>query len=180
MLRQTTTLVREVERAYDETTKEHAQLLRQSQSFWRSLNLIWRRTTGQQELHAKLETQVRQLMQPQMEKAIRTLEADLRGLWRQMQDLLEHQLSADLQKEARQSIPDFAGQRRELSESIQTAFINILAGKALQQGLARSYMQTSLWLRVLAATIIVAGTVATLTRTQNARVAMGALIVAGS
>jgi len=96
MLRQTTTLVREVERAYDETTKDRAQLLRQSQSWWRSFNLIWRRTAGQQELHSKLETQLRQLMQPQMEKAIRTLEADLRGLWPQMQDLLENQLSADL------------------------------------------------------------------------------------
>src|SRR2546425_10938725 len=84
MLRQTTTLVREVERAYDETTKERAQLLRQSQSWWRSFNLIWRRTAGQQELHSKLETQLRQLMQPQMEKAISTLEADLRSLWPQM------------------------------------------------------------------------------------------------
>jgi len=38
----------------------------------------------------------------------------------------------DLQKEARQSVPDFAGQRRELSESIQAAFIDILAGKTLR------------------------------------------------
>ncbi|HYR21946.1 MAG TPA: dynamin family protein [Chthoniobacterales bacterium] len=179
MLRQTTTLVREVERAYDETTKERAQLLRQSQSWWRSFNLIWRRTAGQQELHSKLETQLRQLMQPQMEKAIRTLEADLRSLWPQMQDLLENQLSADLQKEARQSVPDFAGQRRELSESIQTAFIDILAGKALQERLARSYTETSVLLRFVVAIIAIAGTVAVLTRTQNPIVAVGALVVAG-
>jgi len=156
MLRQTTTLVREVERAYDETTKERAQLLQQSQSWWRSFSLIWRRTAGQQELHSKLEAQLRQLMQPQMEKSIRTLEADLRGLWPQMQDLLENQLSADLQKEARQSVPDFAGQRREFSESIQTAFIDILAGKALQERLARSYSQTSISLRIIVAIIIIA------------------------
>jgi len=179
MLRQTTTLVREVERAYDETTKEHAQLLRQSQSFWRSLNLIWRRTTGQQELHAKLEPQVRQLMQPQMEKAIRTLEADLRGLWPQMQDLLENQLFADLQKEARQSVPDFAGQRRELSESIQTAFIDILAGKTLQERLTRSYAQTSISLRLVVALILIAGAVAVLTRERSPIVAVAALVAAG-
>ncbi len=179
MLRQTTTLVREVERAYDETTKEHAQLLRQSQSWWRSFNLIWRRTTGQQELHAKLETQVRQLMQPQMEKAIRTLEADLRGLWPQMQDLLENQLFADLQKEARQSVPDFAGQRRELSESIQTAFIDILAGKTLQERLTRSYAQTSISLRLVVALILIAGAVAVLTRERSPIVAVAALVAAG-
>ena len=178
MLRQTTTLVREVERAYDETTKERAQLLQQSQSWWRSFSLIWRRTAGQQELHSKLEAQLRELMQPQMEKAIGTLEADLRGLWPQMQDLLENQLSADLQKEARQSVPDFAGQRREFSESIQTAFIDILAGKALQERLARSYSQTSISLRIIVAMIIIAGTVAVFTKMQSA-VAASALVVAG-
>jgi len=178
MLRQTTTLVREVERTYDETTKERAQLLQQSQSWWRSFSLIWRRTAGQQELHSKLEAQLRQLMQPQMEKSIRTLEADLRGLWPQMQDLLENQLSADLQKEARQSVPDFAGQRREFSESIQTAFIDILAGKALQERLARSYSQTSISLRIIVAIIIIAGTVAVFTKTQSA-VGASALVIAG-
>jgi GTPase SAR1 family protein len=179
MLRQTTAFVREVERAYDETTKERAQLLRRGQSWWRSFDLIWRRTAGQDELHSKLETQLRQLMQPQMEKAIRTLEADLRGLWPQMQDLLENQLSADLQKQARQNVPDFAGQRRELSESIQTAFIDILAGKALQERLGRSYSQTSISLRIVVTTIIIAGTVAGLTRERSPTVAMAALIVAG-
>jgi len=178
MLRQTTTLVREVERAYDETTKERAQLLQQSQSWWRSFSLIWRRTAGQQELHSKLEAQLRQLMQPQMEKSIRTLEADLRGLWPQMQDLLENQLSAGLQKEARQSVPDFADQRREFSESIQTAFIDILAGKALQERLARSYSQTSISLRIIVAIIIIAGTVAVFTKTQSV-VAASALVIAG-
>jgi tRNA U34 5-carboxymethylaminomethyl modifying GTPase MnmE/TrmE len=178
MLRQTTTLVREVERAYDETTKERAQLLQQSQSWWRSFSLIWRRTAGHQELHSKLEAQLRQLMQPQMEKSIRTLEADLRGLWPQMQDLLENQLSADLQKEAQQSVPDFAGQRREFSESIQTAFIDILAGKALQERLARSYSQTSISLRIIVAIIIIAGTVAVFTKTQSV-VAASALVIAG-
>ena len=178
MLRQTTTLAREVERAYDETTKERAQLLQQSQSWWRSFSLIWRRTAGQQELHSKLEAQLRQLMQPQMEKSIRTLEADLRGLWPQMQDLLENQLSAGLQKEARQSVPDFADQRREFSESIQTAFIDILAGKALQERLARSYSQTSISLRIIVAIIIIAGTVAVFTKMQSA-VATSALVIAG-
>src|SRR5438094_6701449 len=178
MLRQTTTLVREVERAYDETTKERAQLLQQSQSWWRSFSLIWRRTAGQQELHSKLEAQLRELMQPQMEKAVRTLEADLRGLWPQMQDLLENQLSADLQKEARQSVPDFARQRRELSESIQTAFIDILAGKKLQEQLARSYSETAMSLRIVVAVTAVAAAVAAFFRTSNASVAIRGLVVA--
>ena len=177
MLRQVTALGREVQSAYDETTKERALLLQRKLSWWRVFSLIWHRSTAPKDLHAKIETQLRQLMQPQMDKAVRTLEGDLRGLWPQMQDLLENQLSADLQREARQSVPDFAAQRRELSDSIQTAFIDILAGKGLQEQLARSFSRTSILLRIVAGIILVAAAVAALVKMSN--LTRPALIVAG-
>lgn len=179
MLRQVTALVREVESAYDETTKERTTLFQQELTWWRSFQLLGRRSVGQRELHGKIETKLRQLLQPQMQQAVSKLEIDLRGLWPQMQDLLENQLSADLQKNARQSVPDFAGQRRELSESIQAAFIDILAGKTLQERLARSYSQTALSLRVVVAIIGIAGAVAVFARARSEAAAMGALIIAG-
>ncbi len=179
MLRQVTALVREVESIYEETTKERTTLLRQELTWWRGFQLIWRRTGDHPDLHAKIETKLRQLLQPQMQPAVSKLEIDLRGLWPQMQDLLENQSSSDLQKEARQSVPDFAGQRRELLESIQAAFIDILAGKTLQEQLARSYSQTALWLRVVVAIIAIAGAVAVFARARSATAAMAALMVAG-
>jgi small GTP-binding protein len=179
MLRQVTALVREVESIYEETTKERTTLLRQELTWWRGFQLIWRPTGDHPDLHAKIEAKLRQLLQPQMQPAVGKLEIDLRGLWPQMQDLLENQLSPDLQKEARLSVPDFAGQRRELSESIQAAFIDILAGKTLQEQLARSYSQTALWLRVVVAIIAIAGAVAFFARARSATAAMTALMVAG-
>ena len=167
MLRQVKTLVREVEVAYDETRRERAELLQQKLTWWRSFSLLWSPNRGQQELHTRIEQNLRQLMQPKMDKAARSLEADLRGLWPQMQDLLENQLSADLQKEARQSVPDFASQRRELSETIQAAFIDILAGKDLQEQLAHSYWQTALSLRIVVPLIAVAGIVGSLMFTKS-------------
>ena len=167
MLRQVKSLVREVESAYDETTRDRAQLLQQKLSWWRSFSLVWSRGGGQQELHASIEQNLRQLMQPQMERAARTLESDLRALWPQMQDLLENQLSSGLQKEARQSVPDFASQRRDLFETIQSAFIDILAGKDLQERLARSYSQTALSLRIVVALMAIAGTIGALTFSKN-------------
>src|SRR5260370_17258466 len=107
-------------------------------------------------------------MKPEVSK----LEIDLRGLWPQMQDLLENQLSPDLQKEARQSVPDFAGQRRELSESIQAAFVDILAGKTLQEQVAQSYSQTPLSLRVVVAIIAIPGPVAFSARSRTATAAI--------
>jgi hypothetical protein len=179
MLRQATALVREVESIYEETTKERTMLLRQELTWWHGFQLIWRRTGDHPDLHAKIEAKLRQLLQPQMQPAVSKLEIDLRGLWPPMQDLLENQLSPDLRKEARQSVPDFAGQRRELSESIQAAYIDILAGKTLQEQLARSYSQTALWLRVVVAIIAIAGAVAFFTRARSATAAMAALMFAG-
>jgi hypothetical protein len=179
MLRQVKTLVREVENAYDETSRERAQLLQRNLSWWRSFSLLWSRSAGKQELHSSLEQNLRQLMQPQMDKAARTLEADLRSLWPQMQDLLENQLSPDLQKEARQSVPDFASQRRELSETIQAAFIDILAGKDLQDQIARSYSQTALSLRIVIAVTVISGTAGALLLSKNAFFGTIAFAMAG-
>lgn len=179
MLRQVNTLVRDVESAYDETTKERVRLLRQQLTWWRSLSLVWRRSGGEAELYASIERSLRQLMQLQMEKAARTLEADLRSLWPQTQDLLENQLSSDLQKQARQSVPDFASQRRQLSDSIQTAYTDILAGKELQEQLARSYSQTAASLRIVVTLVVLGVAIGFLVAGKNALASMFAFIVAG-
>jgi GTPase SAR1 family protein len=178
MRRQVGNLVRDIENAYDRTTAERAKLLRGKVSWWSGLKLIVARSSHEQNLHAGIETKLRELMQPQMEKAVSALETDLRSVWPQMQDLLENQLSGGLRKEARTSIPDFAGQRRELSEAIQTAFMDILAGKSLQERLTRSFAQTSLALRIVAALIAIAGTVAALTKNRTPTIAIGAAAAA--
>src|SRR5438046_5642672 len=179
MLRQGTAMGREVETIYEETTKKRTTLLCQELTWWRGFQLIWRRTGDHPDLHAKIEANLRQLLQPQMQPAVSKLEIDLRGLWPQTQDLLENQLSPDLQKDAGPCLPDFAGQRRELSESIQAAYIDILAAKTLQEQLARSYSQTALWLRVVVAIIAIAGAVAVFARARSATAAMAALMVEG-
>jgi hypothetical protein len=114
-----------------------------------------------------------------MDKAVRALEADLRALWPQMQDLLENQLSPDLQKEARQNLPDFAGQRRDLSESIQAAFMNILSNKDLQQQLVRSYSRTAISLRAVVAIFAVAAAAGFFFQARNGTVSIGAFVLGG-
>jgi tRNA U34 5-carboxymethylaminomethyl modifying GTPase MnmE/TrmE len=177
MRRQIGSLVRDIENAYDQTTEKRAKLLRQNVRWWSGLRLIAMRSSHEQNLHAGIETKLRELMQPQVEKAVGALETDLRSVWPQMQDLLENQLSPDLRKQARTSIPDFAGQRRELSEAIQTAFMNILAGKSLQERLRRSFLRSSLALRIVGAVVALAGAVGALTKNRNPKIAMAAALV---
>lgn len=177
MRRQIGGLVRDIENAYDQTSDARTKLLRQKVSLWSGLKLIVARSAHERNLHAGIETKLRELMRSQTEKAVNALETDLRSVWPQMQDLLENQLSAELRKQARTSIPDFAGQRRELSEAIQTAFMDILAGKSLQERLTRSFAQTSLRLRIVAALMAIAATVAALTRNRTPTIAIGAAAV---
>ena len=174
MSRQIASLVRDIENGYEQTSEKRVELLQQKLTWSSSFKLIFTRGANERELQTSIEAKLRELMQPKIDKAVTALETDLRGVWPQMQDLLENQLSADLRKQTRQNIPDFAGQRRELSEAIQTAFMEILAGKSLQERLARSFARSSLWLRTVTALITIAATGAVLFRASNAMVALGA------
>jgi uncharacterized protein YoxC len=178
MLRQVKSLVREVESAYDETAKERRQFLRDRPNWWQGFRLIWSKGKPL-DLRAALEQNLRELMEPQMEKAVNTVEADLRGVWPQMQDLLENRLSPDLQKQARHTLPDFVGQRRQLSDSIQTVFMNSLAGKELDEELGRSYSQTAILLRIAVAILVISPAVGFLFQSRNEMIGIGGLVLAG-
>jgi hypothetical protein len=178
MRRQVAGLVRDIESGYEQTNQDRTTLLRQKLNWWSSLKLIFTRSAHERELQNEIEAKLRELTEPRINKAVNALETDLRGVWPQMQDLLENQLSTDLRKEARPNIPDFAGQRRELSEAIQTAFIDILAGKSLHERLARSFSQTSIALRIVTALTVTAAVSAALLRTWNSTIALGAAAVA--
>lgn len=174
MLRQVASLVRDIESGYEQTGEKRIELLRQKLTWSSSFRLILTGRANEREFQTSIEAKLRELMQPNIDKAVTALETDLRGVWPQMQDLLENQLSDELRKQTRPSIPDFAGQRRELSEAIQTAFMEILAGKSLQERVARSFSQTALWLRVVTALILIAAIGAVLFKASNPMVALGA------
>jgi len=178
MRRQMAGLVRDIESGYEQTNQDRTTLLRQKLNWWSSLKLIFTRSAHARELQNEIEAKLRQLMQSRINKAVNALETDLRGVWPQMQDLLENQLSTDLRKEARPNIPDFAGQRREISEAIQTAFIDMLAGKSLHERLARSFSRTSIALRIVTALTVTAAVAAAFVRTWNSTIALGAAAVA--
>ncbi|HST31589.1 MAG TPA: dynamin family protein [Chthoniobacterales bacterium] len=176
--RQTGGLVRDIEGGYAQTANERTKLLRQEITLGSAFKLIFGRKNQQRDLRSGVETKLRELMEPQMNKAVNALETDLRSLWPQMQDLLDNQLSADLQKEARPNIPDFAGQRRELHEAIQRAFLEILTGKALQERLARSVTLTSVAMRIAVVLTLIGGAAAVFLRNQNVWIAIGAGVTA--
>jgi len=176
--RQTGSLVRDIESGYDRTTSERTKLLRENVKWWSGLKLILGGKDQAHALHNKVETKLRELIQPQIDNAVNALETDLRSVWPQMQDLLDNQLSADLRKEARPNIPDFAGQRRELHGAIQRAFLDILAGKPLQERLGRSFSRTSIAMRIVTALIVIAGVAAALLVTRNVSIAIGAGAIA--
>jgi small GTP-binding protein len=176
--RQIGSLVRDIESGYDQTSSERTKLLQQNVTSWNAFSLIVGRKGRERALNRTLEAKLRELTQPQIDKAVSALETDLRSVWPQMQDLLDNGLSADLRKETRPNIPDFAGQRLELSEAIQSAFLNILTGKSLQERLGRSFARTSIAMRTTAAVIVIASIVAGLMSQRNVPIAIGAAGIA--
>ena len=177
--RQVGGLVREIEGGYAQTSNQRTKLLREKITIGSGFKLLFGRKAQERDLHSGVETKLRELMQPQIDKAVNSLETDLRSVWPQMQDLLDNQLSSDLRKEARPNIPDFAGQRRELHEAIQRAFLEILSGETLRKRLGRSLRLTSIRMRIAVALVAVGGVGAALLRAHNVSLAIGAAAVAG-
>ena len=176
--RQVSALVHDIETTYDHSAAERNKLLRGNVTAWSSFRLIFGRSAHEHKLQATIADKLRQLTKPQLDQAVNALETDLRGVWPQMQDLLENQLSADLRTEARPTIPDFAGQRRELSEAIQTAFIDILAGKSLQERLSRSCARTATIMRIVSGIVVAAIAIIVLSQARNTNLSLVAASVA--
>lgn len=176
--RQIGSLVRDIESGYDQTSAKRTKLLRQNITAGSAIGLIAGRKNPQRDLHDRVEARLRELMQPQIERSVSALEIDLRSVWPQMQDLLDHELSADLRKEARPSIPDFAGQRRELFETIQRAFLDILTGKSLQERVGRSFASAAIAMRISAALVLLGGAAAAFLFNRNMGAALGAAGIA--
>jgi small GTP-binding protein len=177
--RQVAGLVRDIETSYDQTTKERAKLLREKVTWWSGFKLLIDPGIHKQNQQAAIEAKLRELLRPLMDKPVQGLETDLRSLWPQMQDFLENQLSADLRKAARPTIPDFAAQRRQLFDAIQNAFIDILTGKSLQERITRTCYRTSSVLRAIGAVTALSAIVAALAKSRNPTIAIVAASVTG-
>ena len=188
-LRQVAGFLRGVEQACRECARQGTRLLEEKLSFWRTWRLVWSREQWQHEFQTDVEAKLRQTVEPQVENAVQLLETDLRSLWPQLQDAIEAHFASEGKNRVRKTIPDFARQRRELLQSIELTLVERVAGKAVEEQLARMFRETAAWLRlpvgVAAAgtiiTVIVAmssASVADVTGVLSLSAAVGGMIVA--
>ena len=127
-----------------------------------------------------MEKKLRETVQPQVENAVQLLETDLRGLWPQLQDMLEAQFASEGKTEVSKTIPDFARQRRELLQSIQLTLVERIAGKGVEEQLGRMFRESAAWLRLPAGVAAAGGIATVLAAMISASVADVTGIVAGS
>ena len=133
--------------------------------------MIWGRSQAPRGFQGEIETKLRQLIQPQVEHAVRLLESDLRGLWPQLHDLLDDRLVSELKNKIPQATPDFARQRRELLQSIELALLERSAGKSMEQLLAKKFGETTNRLRVPMGVAAATGIVTAISAISSAAIA---------
>ena len=160
-LRQVAGFLRGVEQACRECTEQGTELLKQKLSIWKTWKLVFNRDEWQHEFQHEVEAKLRQTVEPQVENAVQLLETDLRGLWPQLQDMIEAQFASEGRNRVARTVPDFARQRRELLQSIQLTLVERIAGKGIEAELARMFRESAAWLR-LPAGVAAAGTLATI------------------
>jgi hypothetical protein len=142
--------------------------------------MIWSRQRSQRDFHVQIEMKLRQTIEPQVEHAVQLLEADLRGLWPQVHDLLETHLGGELRQQVPRTPPDFAGQRRELLQSIRLALVEQVAGRSVEEHLAKLFSETSARLRLPAGVVAVGGIATVIAAMSSAAIADVTGILAAS
>ena len=179
-LRQVAGLLRGVEKACRESTAEGIELLQERLSFWRTWRIIWQRSRWERDFQTEIETRLRRSVEPEIEHAVKLLEADLRGLWPQLRDMIEVHLASELGAQVPKAPPDFARQRRELLQSIQLALAERASGKSIEEQLAKLFRETSARLRVPAGVAAAGGIIAVIAAMSSAAVADVTGILAAS
>ncbi len=179
-LRQVAGFLRGVERACRDCAEHGTKLLEDRLSFFKTWRLIFSREQWQHDFQDEVEKKLRQTVQPQVENAVQLLETDLRGLWPQLQDMLELQFASEGKNKVSRTIPDFARQRRELLQSIQLTLVERIAGKGVEEQLGRMFRESAAWLRLPAGVAAAGGIATVLAAMISASVADVTGIVAGS
>ena len=170
-LRQVAGFLRGVEQACRECARQGTRLLEEKLSFWRTWRLVWSREQWQHEFQTDVEAKLRQTVEPQVENAVQLLETDLRSLWPQLQDAIEAQFASEGKSRVRKTIPDFARQRRELLQSIELTLAERIAGKAVEEQLARMFRETAAWLRLPVGVAAAGGIITVIVAMSSASVA---------
>jgi GTPase SAR1 family protein len=178
--KQTSGLLREIERAYQEGSAEVLRFLSEKLSFARIWKILRRRWLWQPELRIEIE-KVRRSVEQQAESGVQLLEAGLRGLWPQLHDIVDQQLTSDLKNQVPRAPADIGRQRRALLQSIQLALSEQISTKTIEEQLAPLFCDTSTLLRLSAGIVAgcgIAGLLAFFTGTGFADVAglLGGLI----
>jgi len=176
----TSILASGVEKACRDCSNEGEKLLQERLSFWRTWQIIFGRARWQRDFQMQMEMKLRQTVEPQVEHALQMLETDLRGLWPQLNDMLQTLLEKDLRSHVPRTIPDFARQRRELLQSVHLTLAERVAGKSVAEQLAQLFEETSTRLRVPAGVAAAGGVVAVIAAMSSAAVADVTGILAAS
>ncbi|MFN2508420.1 MAG: dynamin family protein [Chthoniobacterales bacterium] len=179
-LRQVAGFLRGVERACRDCAEHGTKLIEEKLSFWKSWRLILKREQWQSDFQHEVEKKLRETVQPQVENAVQVLETDLRGLWPQLQDMIEAQFASEGKTRLRKTMPDFARQRRELLQSIQLTLMERIAGKGIEEQLARMFRESASWVRVPAGVAAAGGLATIIAAMIHASVVDVTGVIAGS
>lgn len=179
-LRQVAGFSRGIDQACRECARHGTELLEEKLSFWRTWRLVFSRAKWQQDFQSDVEAQLRKTVQPQVEKAVELLESDLRALWPQLEETIEAQFASEGKNRLTRIAPDFARQRRELLQSIGLTLAERVAGKAIEEQMAKMFEETSAWLRLPAGIAAAGGIVTVIAAMSSAAVADVTGVVAAS
>ena len=145
-LRQVGGFMREMEMAYDNCRERGEKLLEERLTLMQTFKMIFSGGRWEKDFQDQVERDVRTKVQEQIEHALGLLESDLRGIWQDLQELVQVQF--DTKRQVRAALPGFLSQRGIILQKLQLTLLEQTSDAKIKEQLQSWFGETARWLRV--------------------------------
>lgn len=175
--RRVSDLLRQVEQTARRASAEGLPLVKDKLSFGRTLQTLHGQSPQPRDFQLEIDQASRESIERQIEQTAQMLETDLRAVWPQLHDLLDHPFASDIKAEVPPALPDFAGERRRLLHAVQMAMSARGSGSNVED-LARLFRGTGRGLQLAAAIALLSAAIALLALNFSPSLARWSAVVA--
>lgn len=155
-LRQVGGFLRAVEQACDKCRMRGEEILRERLTLMGTLKLMVHRGEWQQDFQKRIEADLHEAVQRELEKGLELLEGDLKSLWQSLYDMMQRSFAGDSRSRIA-ATQVFLDQRAEIVRKLDLTLLEQMSDRQIETQLKHWFSETAAWLRVPGAVAAVGG-----------------------
>ncbi|HEY5751652.1 MAG TPA: dynamin family protein [Chthoniobacterales bacterium] len=155
-LRQVGGFLRSVEQACDKCRMRGDEVLRERLTLMGTLKLMVHRGEWQQDFQKRIEADLQEAVQRELQKGLELLEGDLKSLWQSLYDMMQRSFAGDSRSRIA-ATQVFLDQRADIVRKLDLTLLEQMSDRQIETQLKHWFSETAAWLRVPGAVAAVGG-----------------------